>query len=183
MQRCLEHADQAWDEMLRRYSNLIYSTILKVGLPPEEQEEAFQATVVAIYRQLPRLRQPERLLSWIIGIAWRQAVNRIRSRSRETRLEEVTDPIMAHAIDRPAAGPLPDEERLALARSQQLLEALEQLSERCQRLLGYLFFEDPAPDYQEISRREKIPIGSLGPTRARCLDKLRKLFQDRGWPS
>lgn len=173
--RCLAHDDDAWTEFVRRYANLIYATILRVQLPEEDVEEAFQASIVAIHQQLAKLREPERLVSWIVGIAHRQAINRIRARGRDLTVVEL-DP-EAHV----AENELPDEERHRLLQVQQVREALENLPDRCRHLLHSLFFEDPAPDYETISRRAGIPIGSIGPTRARCLDKLRAGLGDAGW--
>ena len=181
IERCLNHADGAWEEFLRRYGRLIHATIHKVGLPADDQEEAFQITVIAIYRQLGRLRDRDRLVSWIVGIAWRQSIDRIRRRGRETRMEELDDAVLQHSMAPIEPVDLPDETRLSLERAHHAREAVEALSERCRRLLGLFFFEDPPPDYAEIARREGIPIGSLGPTRARCLERLRRYFEERGW--
>lgn len=175
---CLEHRAGAWDEFLHRYGNLVYSTILKVGLPEADQEEAFQNAIIAIYRQLGRLRDPAKLLSWIIGISHRQAINQIRARRRETLVEEVTDDMVAEDA---GGGALPDQPRLDLERAQQARETMEQLNERCRRLLELLFMSEPALDYIEIAELLGIPIGSIGPTRARCLEKARRVFSDRGW--
>jgi RNA polymerase sigma factor (sigma-70 family) len=178
---CLDHESGAWEEFLRRYGRLIYSTIHKVGLCPEDQEDAFQSSVMAIYRQLPKLRDREKIASWIVGITWRQSVNRIRLRSREIRMEEVEDPALSGRLDPPADAILPDEHRVALEQAQHAMEALDSLPVRCRRLLILMFYEHPPLDYVEISRREGVPIGSLGPTRARCLLKMRRFFRERGW--
>lgn len=179
--RCLSHEDSAWAEFLHRYQRLIYSTILKVGLPPDEQAEAFQASITAIYSQLPRLRQHEKLISWIVGIAWRQAVNQIRARRRQVPIGFVEDAALAQSLAPPSPVSPPDQTRLELEQAQQAQEAMGALSERCRRLLSYFFYEDPVPDYNEIARREGVPVGSLGPTRARCLEKMRRYFSERGW--
>ena len=179
--RCLRGETGAWEEFLERYGRLVYSTILKVGLPAEEQEAAFQETIMAVFRRLDQLRDPDHLVSWIVGIAWRQSVNRIRVRSREQRVEEVDDQVLSRSLDPPEDHAPPDEILLGLERAQQARAALDSLPERCRRLLGYFFYMDPPPDYCEIARREEIPIGSLGPTRVRCLEKLRIYFVERGW--
>lgn len=179
---CLEGESGAWEELLRRYANLIYSTILRSELDATDAEEAFQETAVALYRQLPRLREREKLTAWVIGIARRQAVNRIRARARERRLLGPVDPSLVPS-DLPDPVPLAEEQRLRLEHAQQAKEAMGSISERCRRLLHYLFFEDPPPDYREISRRENIPVGSIGPTRVRCLVGLRRFFAERGWLS
>jgi RNA polymerase sigma factor (sigma-70 family) len=179
--RCLANEEGAWEEFLHLYRRLIYATILKVGLPIEEQEEAFQETIAGIYRQLGRLRQQDRLIPWIVGIAWRQSVNRIRSRVRGSRMVELDEATLPESVGPPNPDRPPDEARAGLEQAQQAREALESLPDRCRRLLGYFFYEDPPPDYSEISRREGVPIGSLGPTRARCLEKMRAYFEKRGW--
>jgi RNA polymerase sigma factor (sigma-70 family) len=180
LRRCLEHAPNAWDELIRRYANLIYSTIVKVGIDESDQEDAFQETVLTIYRSLGKLRQPEKLVPWIIGIAYRQAVNRIRarSRSRETSIQDLPEGEIVGLLDEssPLEGDLSQ-----LEQSQRLQEALEAIPDRCRRLLEILFYEDPPPDYTEIARREAIPVGSIGPTRSRCLAKLRRIYQERRW--
>ena len=67
----------------------------------------------------------------------------------------------------------PDEMVAALEEEQRVREALEAVPERCRKLLTLLYFTAPVPDYDEVARRMKMPRGSLGPTRARCLDKMR----------
>jgi RNA polymerase sigma factor (sigma-70 family) len=178
--RCLEREEEAWREFLRRYSNLIYSTIIKVGLQSPDQEDAFQSTVLTIYRDLERLRDPSRLISWIVGIAYRQGVNRIRSktRSRETSIDVIPETDFSEAIVVESPG---DVERIALEQAQQIQEALGALPDRCRRLLALLFLTDPPPDYVEVARQEGLPIGSIGPTRARCLEKMRRFFEERDW--
>lgn len=177
IEHCRAGENVAWQEFLRRYERLIYSTILRSGLPPADQPDVFQACVIAIYRGLKKLRNPERLTSWIIAISSRQAVSGIRRLTRENRR-------FAPGGDAPrfaSEAPLPSEERDRLERAQQAEEALAALSGRCRRLLRYLFHEDPTPNYEEIARREEIPVGSLGPTRARCLERMRRYFEERGW--
>lgn len=173
---CLAHEESAWTEMVRRYANLIYSTILRTDLPGEEVEEAFQASIVAIHQQLPGLRDPDRLVPWIIGISYRQAINRIRARCRES-VGAVSHAMLEASGLVPELNDLPDRVRLRLEQSHQVQSALARLPERCRNLLHSLFFEEPAPEYAEIAARDGIPIGSIGPTRARCLEKMRQILE------
>jgi DNA-directed RNA polymerase specialized sigma24 family protein len=101
---------------------------------------------MAIYLQLQKLRDREKLVAWIVGITWRQSVDRIRSRSREIRMEEVEDPVLRGSLDPPADAALPDEDRVALEQAQHAREALASLSERCSRLLSLMFYEHPPLD-------------------------------------
>jgi RNA polymerase sigma factor (sigma-70 family) len=176
---CLGHDEGAWAEFLRRYGNLIYSTILKVDLPEHEKEEAFQNTVEAIYLHLPRLRDSTRLIAWIVGIARRQAINCIRGRTRAEALRDAQGVELeaAEAGDRVRV----DEDRILLEQAQWAQEAMAALPESCRRLLRLMFYEDPPLGYEEIARRRGIPVGSLGPTRIRCLARMREFLRARGW--
>ena len=176
---CLAHEEGAWAEMVRRFANLIYSTILRTDLPTEEVEEAFQASIVAIHQQLPGLRDSHRLVPWIIGISYRQAINRIRARRRES-VSAISHAMLEASGLVPELADLPDGQRLRLERSHQVQVALDRLPDRCRSLLHSLFFEDPPPEYSEIAERDGIPIGSIGPTRARCLDKMRQILERSG---
>ena len=74
----------------------------------------------------------------------------------------------------PSAGPLADEESALLERQHILREAVDGLPERCRKLIAMLFYDKDDPSYADIAGALKIPVASVGPTRARCLDKLRK---------
>jgi len=180
IQRCLRGDEGAWDEFVAAYANLIHSTVLKFDLSRDDAAEAFQCSVVAIHRQLASLRNADRLVPWIIGISARQAVNHIRARTRHARaLERRSQELVAEE----SATPLPDHVLLELERAQAVQEAFSQLSPRCRALLTRLFFDDPPSSYDEIARRERIPRGSIGPVRQRCLDQLRRLLTRNGWPT
>jgi RNA polymerase sigma factor (sigma-70 family) len=174
IERCIERRPGAWEEFIRRYADVIYTTIRRVGLRPDDADEAFQCTIVAAFRTLQNLKKKESLVPWVIGIAYRQAINRIRSR---TRSREV--PIGQSEF--PDPGPPPDQEMRAIDHAERLAEAFALMPERCRRLLHILFYEDPVPDYEAISQREGLPVGSIGPTRLRCLKKMREILQERGW--
>lgn len=182
VQRCLDQAPGSWDEFIRRYADLIYSTILRVDLDRSDQEDAFQSTVFAIYRSLDGLRDRRSLVPWIVGIAYRQGMDRLRRRfrARQVPLDPGSGPENTE-IDPADAAEAPDEVRLRLERAQQVRDAMAHLPERCRRLIRILFFEDPPLDYTEVARREGIPIGSIGPTRARCIARLRRVFVQEGW--
>jgi RNA polymerase sigma factor (sigma-70 family) len=145
------------------------------------RDDAFQATVEAAFRQLHSLQDPEKLVPWLIGIASRQSINQIRRLRRETQVEDVSDELLRNGPAPSVPPGLPDEEVLLMERAQQAREGLEALPERCRRILRSLFFEDPAPEYREIALREGIPLGNIGSLRVRCIERLRRVFTDRGW--
>lgn len=180
---CLANRTGAWEEFLRRYADLIYSTIQgKVGLREEDRADAFQNTVLSIYQNLHTLRDTDRLIAWIIRIAYFQGVDRVRARTRahETYVGDLTPDDLHDRREAEADARPPDDFRIRLERAQRARELLMLLPEKCRGLLQLLFYEDPTPEYSEISRRIGIPIGSIGPTRARCLEKMRRLCEEGG---
>ncbi len=165
--------DAAWREFVRSYGRLVYFAAHKVGLDASEHEEVLQDTLVAVHGAIGRLRRADRLASWVYVIARRVALQRIAAGRREVRLAGddpflevlagVSDPDFAEALER-----FEDMSRLD--------DALDAISERCRRLLRMLYLEDPRPSYEAISEREGLPVGSIGPTRGRCLKQLSTLF-------
>lgn len=177
---CLNDAPGAWEEFLRRFSDLIYSTLRKYSLTEDDRREAYQATIVAIHERLVQLRSPESLIPWIIGIAMRQAALRIRLYARES-IGQIDDIHHAHSRQMSAPGLLPPDQMALLESAQQLREGLDSLSRRCRRLLTVLFLTEPPLDYREIAESEGLSMGSIGPLRGRCLERLREYFAQRGW--
>jgi len=161
--------EAAWREFLRDYGALIYDVPSKLGLYGDDREDVFQNVCIAVYRSIGSLRDPARLATWLYGVAYRQSVNILRRRGRELPLET------EDGVERefPSAEPPPDHMLEDFERAGQLRDALETLDPRCRRLLTAIYLEDPAWSYNEIAERFAMPIGSIGPTRARCLKKLR----------
>ena len=167
---CVAGERAAWEELIRRYRRLIYSLPAAYGLSPESAADVFQRVIVKLLEQLARIERGNSLCAWLITTTRRecQALS-ARERRFAPPLEDgdptlVADPPdVARAID--------------AVRAEQLLAlALERLDEPCRRLLEALYVEDPPVSYQELAVRLGRPVGSLGPTRGRCLGKLRKLF-------
>lgn len=158
----------AWDRFIGDYGRMIYAVAGRLGLSESETEDHFQASCLAVFRGIASLRQPERLSTWTYRIAYRQGLDLIRRRRPQVSIE---DPV-AGTSSALRVEPRILEEIERLEEISRLLDALSGLDERCRNLLTALFLEDPPPAYAEISRREKIPMGSIGPTRARCLEKL-----------
>ena len=173
---CLDGQAGAWEELVRRHAALVHSIARRSGLGNEDADEVFQTTYVLAWRNLGLLDRPAALGGWIATIARREAWRLRRRRAGET---ERTDDDAA-AAEQPAAAPLPDEALAALERRALLERALERLDERCAALVRLLFFEEPPPAYADAARRLGMPIGSLGPTRGRCLEKLRRNLERIG---
>jgi RNA polymerase sigma factor (sigma-70 family) len=159
---------QAWDVLVERYSPLVWSICRHYRLSRADAEDVGQRTWLQFVNHLDAIRDPAALPGWLTTTTRREC-NRF-----------------VHAARGPqTAGQLPDEnlpdkqagtaeqELLAAERHAALLEAFTCLSPSRQQLMA-LLIEDPPVPYTEISARLGIPVSSIGPTRSRCLDQLRR---------
>jgi RNA polymerase sigma factor (sigma-70 family) len=174
----LDHGDrQAWETLILRYQRLIYSIPLRMGLPPSDAADVFQTVCVLLLENLAYLRRRDRLGPWLV-ITTRRECWRL---GRERRAE-LPDFDQAADLD-PGGNPLVtlEEDYLRLERQTLLNAALDSLDPRCRQLLRLLFWTDPRPSYDEIVKLMSLPEGSIGPTRARCLEKLARILQRNGF--
>ncbi|MGH3173517.1 MAG: RNA polymerase sigma factor [Streptosporangiaceae bacterium] len=160
---------QAWDALVERYAPLIWSICRRHGLGDADAADVGQNVWLKLVDQLGTIRVPAALPGWLATTTRRECGRLLRAApgARETGHADGTQAIADdHA---PAA----EEELLAAERHAALREALTHLPPCCQQLIA-LLAQDPPPSYAQISVRLGIPEGSIGPTRARCLDKLRR---------
>ncbi len=172
--RCLAGDRQAWSALVRRHERLVYAVARAYRLPESDLGDVFQEVFAALVRGLPRVREPRALVRWLSSTTQRIARATALRRRREAALTVGVDPQMmaTYPGKEPAVGT--DLERLE---DQALLRlALAALPPRCRRLLETLYYEDPPPAYADVSRRLGLPVGSIGPTRARCFERLREAY-------
>jgi DNA-directed RNA polymerase specialized sigma24 family protein len=154
---CRAGDQEAWEQLIRRYQRLVYSIPLRAGLDDDSAAEVFQRVFTVLFEKLDTLAQPERLRSWLVTTARRESIVASKRQRRTTRFPESEDD--AESIDLPDPGLLPGEE----------LERLE-----------LLFFRSDSPPYAEVAAALGMREGSIGPTRARCLEKLRSRVDELG---
>jgi RNA polymerase sigma factor (sigma-70 family) len=157
---------QAWRELVVRYSPLLVSVIRRFRLSASETEDIAQTVWLRLVEYLGSLREPEALPMWIITTGRRETIRYLSSQHRIHPSDPLKDEYGADTDD-------PDEELSRLERHEVLLAGLAQLPAR-QRELLLLLIQDPQPSYAEISERTGVPVGSIGPTRARALERLRR---------
>jgi RNA polymerase sigma factor (sigma-70 family) len=176
--RCLRGDDAAWEALVRRYQRLVYTIVRRIGHDEHGAADVFQTVFSRLVTHIHRIDDPTRLQAWIVTTAKREA---LLQRSRGQRAVSMTyddDPQGDTAqMDVPDEAPLPDEALADLQQADRVRRALDRLDSRCRDLLLLLFAGDEErPAYNEVSRRMNMPVGSIGPTRVRCLDKLRGLI-------
>jgi RNA polymerase sigma factor (sigma-70 family) len=173
--RCLDGDRRAWDALVTRHERLVYAVARAWRLSDEDLGDVFQEVFAALVRGLPRMRDARTLVRWLSSTTDRVA----RTKALRSRREQALQSGDETAIERVADGAAPVGADLeALERQAIVRLALSRVPDRCRRLLLALYYEDPTPAYSELATRLGVPVGSLGPTRARCMEKLREFLAD-----
>lgn len=162
---------QAWTALTEQFSSMIMAVARSCRLNDADVGEVHQVTWLRLVENIGRIEQPERIGAWLATTAKRESLRIVRNKSRVTIDHEalLQRPDMhAKSLD---AGPIAEEDAELVRRAVALLPA------HCQRLLSLMAQETPL-SYKEISKRLGMPIGSIGPTRGRCLEHLRRIIDE-----
>lgn len=177
---CRRGQQAAWRTLVERYQRLIYTVARRAGLDEHDAADVLQACFQALLQQLEQLQQPDRLQAWLVTLARRETLQLLAPRRRQVSLpvgggteDEGEDPLAALV----AADPLPPDQLQALQAQDRLRRALATLDTRSRLLLTGLYLRDPAASYDELAEELDMAPGSIGPTRQRCLEKLRRALE------
>lgn len=171
---CQQGDEGAWERLVRRYQRLVYAIPRRAGLSDDQAAEVFQQTFATLVEKIGGIERPDRIGAWLATTARRESW---RVGRRAAVVQRLTDEDDDEAPQLVSADPLPDEELLRLEEQQMIRVALEALDERCRTLLRLLFYRPDPPAYSEVALAMGTSQGSIGPTRARCLEKLRRLLE------
>jgi RNA polymerase sigma factor (sigma-70 family) len=158
----------AWARLVARFAGLVWSVVRAHRLGPEDAADLTQATWLKLVEHLDRIADPERLGAWLATTARRECLQFLRRAPRQP-LASTDDELERGA---PEEQP-PETAVLEAERDAALWRALHALPDRCQLLLRLLLVE-PRLGYEDIGELLGMPIGSIGPNRARCLERLRQ---------
>jgi RNA polymerase sigma factor (sigma-70 family) len=168
---------EAWDTCLQRFGRLVYGIALGSGLDRETSEDVFQECWMTLHGQVSVVRNPAALPGWISTTAKRLSWRAARRDRARVQREEVA------RREQPEDGMLELGDLLSTAAEAEDREAvwsaLDRISPRCRQLLVALHFESDSPSYADIAEQLGMPVGSVGPTRQRCLEKLARLLETR----
>ncbi|MFZ0591091.1 MAG: sigma-70 family RNA polymerase sigma factor [Bryobacteraceae bacterium] len=173
IRECLRGSENGWSALIDKYKNLIFSIPIKLGLSRDDAAEIFQAVCLALLHDLPELKEPRALPAWLIQLTshkclrWKQDQRRYVG----TEIQEVT---LAETSG------LPEQVVEEIEREQIVREALSEVSAECRRLVDLLFYSNPPVPYDEAARALGLAKGSIGATRMRCLEKLRRSLEKKG---
>jgi RNA polymerase sigma factor (sigma-70 family) len=174
--KCAAEGDhEAWNALVDRYTGLLWSVASAHRLAAPDAADVVQTTWLRLVEKLDQIRQPDRLPAWLVTTARRECLRVLGLAKREE--VGAADDLAANLPDE-REGP-PETAMLLDERNAILWHCFRQLSERCQTVLRILM-ASPAPSYADVSDALDIPVGSIGPTRGRCLDRLRELARAAG---
>lgn len=166
-----DHA--ALDDLVRSLTPVLWHVVRAYGLEKEQAEDVVQTAWLTLVRRHETIADPQAVAAWLTTTARREAWRVSRVGNRAVPLgEEVIEARIPHQKAAEADVVQSDEQ-------DRLWGYVSQLSPRCQRLMRIVAFED-RPDYAGIAAELGMPIGSIGPTRGRCLDKLKALLNKDG---
>jgi RNA polymerase sigma factor (sigma-70 family) len=174
IQACRHGDEAAWDQLVARYERLIFTIARHAGLEADQADDVLQRVFLILLERLETITQPTRLAAWLTATT-RREVWRVRRRERLAGLH--TDSSEEELAELEDDGELPDDLVLRLEEQSHVLQALERLDERCRTLLRLLFLEPTPRSYAEIAATLGMREGAIGPTRTRCLEKLRRLLE------
>ena len=157
--------DRAWEALYARFTPTLRSAARGFRLCPADVDDVVQQTWLAALRHIHTLENPEAICGWLLVTARREALRMLQRRTREVVTEELPE----HAV--PQSAP-PESELIDSERRRAVRAAVRRLGGRKQLVLDALL-RTPDASYVDIAERLEIPIGSIGPTRERGLDRLR----------
>ena len=172
---CLSGREEAWSCLIEKYKALIYSIPIKYGLSKDDASDVFQATCLELLVRLPDLRKPRALAKWLMQVThhecyrWKRSQQRMISRDADPGLPEPEIPAIAESLVQQTQ------------QEQMLREAMSLLTPQCRRLVELLFLETPARPYAEVARELGLARGSIGFTREKCMERLRRQLSKRGF--
>jgi RNA polymerase sigma factor (sigma-70 family) len=174
--RAYRSGDEAsMGELVALLTPILWHTVRAQRLDRESAEDVVQSTWLALVRGAASIADPQALLQWLIVTAKRESWRVAKRADRVEPKDFDDDDVVTAPRD------LPEERVLRSDDDNRLWEHIAQLPERCQALLRVIAFAD-RPDYAAVAKSLGMPIGSIGPTRGRCLAKLRlQLATDPAW--
>jgi RNA polymerase sigma factor (sigma-70 family) len=163
---------RAWNELVARFAHVVISVTRQYRLPEKDAEDVSQTVWLRLVEHLTEIRNPEALAGWLIATAKNECLRLIRLNRRTQPMDPSTEPPVVGSTGEDQATE-PDVDLIRAERQDALRRGLWQLAPRDRELL-LLLVHDPPLSYAEIGSRMDMPVGSIGPTRKRCLEKLRR---------
>jgi RNA polymerase sigma-70 factor (ECF subfamily) len=165
--RCRSGEDEAWNELVERFSRYVYAIAVQAfRLPPADAEDVFQEVFARVYEHLDRLRSDDAIRPWIAQLTRRLCIDRLRSAGREAPVE--WDELEVAGVDESLA---------RLDEAMTVRACLDEVGENCKEILDRFFCRDES--YRAIGEALDLPAGTIASRISRCLSKLKAAFEGR----
>ena len=176
---CRRGEGDAWEELVKRYQRLVFSIPRRAGFDEAVAADVFQHVFATLLDKLEQIQDPSKVRGWLITTAKRETwrVGRQQKASITVELDGQDD----NDVELPDEKPLPEEVIQRLEEQQLVRIALAQLGDPCRQMLELLFYSQSPQSYDSIASQLNMPVGSIGPTRVRCLQKLRNALSQMGY--
>lgn len=161
------------DGLVRTMTPVLWNVVRAYGLSQDLTQDVIQSTWLILIRRADTIADPHAVASWLTTTARREAW---RAAGREARSLTVSDDDLEYLSE---VAPSAEDRAVVDDRDSLLWECVRALPERCRRLLRIVAF-DERPDYARVAQELSMPVGSIGPTRGRCLAKLRDALTQKG---
>ena len=171
---CLRGNEEAWEALINKYKRLIYSIPIKYGASSADAADILQSVYMELFCELSKLQRAESLKSWLMVITSRKCFQWHRQKPLEFTLDNIEE-------EYPAAIAVSAPEIVEAEKEQLMREGIAQLPPRCRELVRLLFYEQPPVPYAEVAQRVGLATGSIGFTRARCLERLHRILLKMGF--
>ena len=174
VKRCLQGDDKAWNELIYMLDPIVTSICKAMRLNQDESFEIRGQVYFLLLKNLSRLRSPEKLVNYVSKMTKREVLEYIRKSKYFNHMSrDIKEAMYSRDIQ------TPDVILEISEASEELMKAMAKLDLPCFKLLTALFLDHESSSYESISRRLGIPVSSIGPTRKRCLKKLKKIMGDK----
>jgi RNA polymerase sigma factor (sigma-70 family) len=171
-----EGDSDAWNQLVDRFAGMVWAVARSYRLSAADAADVSQTTWLRLVQHLDRIEQPERVGAWLAITARHEALRVARLASRQLPVgDDITIDLVSVSEERVSN----DDALLADERARELWALVMRLPARCQLILR-LLTADPPLSYRDLGEALDMPIGSIGPTRARCLENLRKIASSAG---
>lgn len=175
---CLRGEAKSWEALVKRYQRLVFTIVRRMGMDEHMAADVFQTVFSRLLTHLPRIAEPDRLQAWIVTTAKREALLQRRRGERTVSMTDESDSgEETLEWDIADSSPRAEDALDELQQLERVRQGLDRLDPRCRRLMDMLFNDDDTRvAYGDMAEQLNMAVGSIGPTRARCLDKLRQFL-------
>lgn len=176
IRRCRQGSVGAWHRLLNKYERLVYSIPLRYGLSWDDAADVAQTTFTILIQSLDTLPEDSRLGPWLATVVRRHSWRLLERNRRETTSERLEETLLVQSAVLFGRSNGDSIEHWEL--TEWLDTGLSKIGESCRELLLALYFQPEQPSYAEIAARLGMPLGSIGPTRGRCLKRLKQVLDE-----